>query len=44
MDPDWADVFPIKNGGIPASYVIVYQAERKAEKDLSFTEQLLLCH
>ena len=21
MDPDWVDVFPIKNGDIPASYV-----------------------
>ncbi len=21
MDPDWADVFPIKNGDKPASYV-----------------------
>ena len=25
MDPDWADVFPIEDGDIPASYVIVYQ-------------------
>ena len=25
MDPDWVDVFPIKHGDIPASYVIVYQ-------------------
>ena len=23
--PDWVDVFPIKHGDIPASYVIVYQ-------------------
>ena len=23
MDPDWADVFPIRNGDIPASYVSV---------------------
>ena len=21
MDPDWVDVFPVKNGDIPASYV-----------------------
>ncbi len=21
MDPDWVDVFPIKHGDIPASYV-----------------------
>ena len=21
MDPDWADVFPLENGDIPASYV-----------------------
>ena len=25
MDPDWVDVFPIEDGDIPASYVIVYQ-------------------
>ena len=25
MDPDWADVFPIKNGDIPASYVSLPQ-------------------
>ena len=24
-DPDWVDVFPIKHGDVPASYVIVYQ-------------------
>ena len=23
--PDWVDVFPMENGDIPASYVIVYQ-------------------
>ena len=26
MDPDWVDVFPINNGDIPASYVIVYRS------------------
>ena len=25
MGPDWVDVFPIQNGDILASYVIVYQ-------------------
>ncbi len=24
MDPEWADVFPIKRGDTPASYVVVY--------------------
>ena len=23
--PDWVDAFPVKNGEIPASYVIVHQ-------------------
>ncbi len=29
MDPNWVDVFPIKHGDIPASYVIVYQSVSK---------------
>ena len=39
MDPDWVDVFPIKNGDIPASYVSLPEG-RKRKKGVKLAESI----